>query len=191
MVGGVSVITAGIGDFAYRSEQYYMHTDPNNEVLATTTFGGAHCSWIEGHVNIQNESYLGIICYNYFNAGIDVRRLPKDWTWVSATAQQLQVAGEEQGAQETGDGWFVDAEGVKVEGSIRFRVRDFEAAPATERERGFVSIEGTLLSEAEDEKLDHEIRERLRGHKKGTKLGRMAGSAGGAHDRWKSEADAQ
>ncbi len=43
-------VTAGIGDFAYQSEQYYMHTDPNNEVLATTIFGGSHCSWIEGHV---------------------------------------------------------------------------------------------------------------------------------------------
>ncbi|WP_439598218.1 ThuA domain-containing protein [Falsiroseomonas sp.] len=43
-------IMQGIGDFPYRSEQYYMHVDPNNEVLATTTFGGAHCDWIEGHV---------------------------------------------------------------------------------------------------------------------------------------------
>ena len=41
-------ITAGIGDFDYRSEQYYMHVDPSNEVLATTSFSGAHRSWIEG-----------------------------------------------------------------------------------------------------------------------------------------------
>jgi type 1 glutamine amidotransferase len=43
-------IMAGIGDFDYRSEQYYMHVDPSNEVLATTTFSGAHRSWIEGVV---------------------------------------------------------------------------------------------------------------------------------------------
>lgn len=43
-------VMLGIGDFAYRSEQYYMHVDPNNEVLATTTFGGEHCDWIDGHV---------------------------------------------------------------------------------------------------------------------------------------------
>jgi type 1 glutamine amidotransferase len=43
-------IMAGIDDFDYRSEQYYMHVDPSNEVLATTTFSGAHCSWIEGVV---------------------------------------------------------------------------------------------------------------------------------------------
>ena len=42
-------VMQGIADFPYRSEQYYMHVDPNNEVLATTTFTGAHCSWIAGH----------------------------------------------------------------------------------------------------------------------------------------------
>jgi uncharacterized protein len=34
----------------YRSEQYYMHVDPSNEVLATTTFSGEHAPWIEGVV---------------------------------------------------------------------------------------------------------------------------------------------
>ena len=33
-------ITAGLGDFDMHSEQYYMHADPSNEVLATTTFSG-------------------------------------------------------------------------------------------------------------------------------------------------------
>jgi hypothetical protein len=43
-------ITAGLGDFDMHSEQYYMHVDPSNEVLATTTFGGQYASWIEGTV---------------------------------------------------------------------------------------------------------------------------------------------
>jgi uncharacterized protein len=43
-------ITAGLDDFRVRSEQYYMHVDPHNEVLATTTFGGEHAPWIEGAV---------------------------------------------------------------------------------------------------------------------------------------------
>jgi len=41
-------IVAGLGDFDYRSEQYYMHVDPSNEVLATTTFSGEHAPWIKG-----------------------------------------------------------------------------------------------------------------------------------------------
>ncbi len=36
--------------FPYRSEQYYMHVDPSNEVLATTTFGGEYAEWINGVV---------------------------------------------------------------------------------------------------------------------------------------------
>jgi len=43
-------IVAGLGDFDYRSEQYYMHVDPSNEVLATTRFSGEHAPWIEGVV---------------------------------------------------------------------------------------------------------------------------------------------
>ena len=43
-------IMQGLADFAYRSEQYYMHVDPSNEVLATTTFSGEHAPWIEGVV---------------------------------------------------------------------------------------------------------------------------------------------
>ena len=43
-------ITNGISDFDYHSEQYYMHVDPANEVLATTTFSGEHAPWIDGTV---------------------------------------------------------------------------------------------------------------------------------------------
>ena len=43
-------IMTGIGDFDYRSEQYYMHVDPSNEVLATTTFSGDHLDFIKGIV---------------------------------------------------------------------------------------------------------------------------------------------
>ena len=43
-------LVLGIGDFEYRSEQYYMHVDPANEVLATTTFDGTHCDFIKGVV---------------------------------------------------------------------------------------------------------------------------------------------
>lgn len=44
------VVMQGISDFSYRSEQYYMHVDPSNEVLATTRFGGQHHAWIEGTI---------------------------------------------------------------------------------------------------------------------------------------------
>jgi type 1 glutamine amidotransferase len=43
-------IVAGLSDFKMHSEQYYMHVDPSNEVLATTTFSGEYCEWIAGVV---------------------------------------------------------------------------------------------------------------------------------------------
>ncbi len=38
-------IVAGLQDFRMHSEQYYMHIDPMNEVLATTTFSGEYAPW--------------------------------------------------------------------------------------------------------------------------------------------------
>ena len=35
-------LVAGIANFRYRSEQYYLHYDPSIEILATTTFTGSH-----------------------------------------------------------------------------------------------------------------------------------------------------
>ena len=38
-------IVSGIEDFDYHSEQYYMHVDPSNEVLASTITKGVDAPW--------------------------------------------------------------------------------------------------------------------------------------------------
>ncbi len=44
-------IILGLKDFRLRSEQYYMHVDPSNTVLATTTFEGTDdAPWTKGCV---------------------------------------------------------------------------------------------------------------------------------------------
>jgi type 1 glutamine amidotransferase len=43
-------VTKGLKDFHVKSEQYYMHVDPNVKVLATTKFNGATDAWIDGAV---------------------------------------------------------------------------------------------------------------------------------------------
>jgi uncharacterized protein len=43
-------IMAGLSDFQMHSEQYYMHVDPSNEVLATTSFSAEYSPWIAGTV---------------------------------------------------------------------------------------------------------------------------------------------
>ncbi len=46
----IDAITTGLKDFAMHSEQYYLHVDPANHVLATTTFGDQIHPWISGTV---------------------------------------------------------------------------------------------------------------------------------------------
>jgi len=43
-------LTAGLDDFRLHSEQYYMHVDPSNHVLATTTFAPDTAPWVTGTV---------------------------------------------------------------------------------------------------------------------------------------------
>lgn len=43
-------ITLGLSDFSVTSEQYYLHVDPSNEVLATTTFQTEIAPWVNGCV---------------------------------------------------------------------------------------------------------------------------------------------
>jgi type 1 glutamine amidotransferase len=43
-------IVAGLADFTVTSEQYYMHVDPSNEVLATTTVETTSAPWVNGTV---------------------------------------------------------------------------------------------------------------------------------------------
>ena len=43
-------IVAGLIDFSVHSEQYFMHVDPSNEVLATTTFQTTSAPWVNGTV---------------------------------------------------------------------------------------------------------------------------------------------
>ncbi|KAF2770230.1 hypothetical protein EJ03DRAFT_253270, partial [Teratosphaeria nubilosa] len=71
-----------------------------------TVFRPSRGTYLEGYVNLQNESLLGLVCYNYFNAGIDRTRLPKEWKW-------------------EGEGYWADGEGNKVEGRMVFKVKDF------------------------------------------------------------------
>ncbi|EMC99172.1 hypothetical protein BAUCODRAFT_31494 [Baudoinia panamericana UAMH 10762] len=112
-------------------------------------------AYLEGCVNLQNESLLGLICYNYFNAGIDRSRLPTDWSW----KDNDDVEGVAKWGRQPTNGHWVDGDGVKVEGRLAFRVRDFEAVGGSELGAGSVNILGTLLSDDEDGKLDDEERQ--------------------------------
>lgn len=55
--------------------------------------------------------------------------------------------------EESAEGYFQSVSGHRVRGTIRFRVLDIDVIPGTDRERGFMSIEGTMLSPEEEERV--------------------------------------
>jgi len=140
-----------------------------------------HCM-IEGWINLQNEGNLGLVCWNYFNASIERKRLPKEWRWVPggighrSKSQKLKRPAKDS-SMETDDGettvdsngagdeegHFVDRDGKKVEGMITFRVQDMETSRSADREQGFLSIQGTTLSEGEERELREQDFLRLQG----------------------------
>ena len=132
--------------------------------------------WISGWVNLQNEGHIGLVCWNLFNASIDSRQLPRDWKWVdggSSSTSKRKLDGKarpshgDQQSQEHmetihndevdyEEGYFEDGKGKKVEGELRFRVRDIESSASSERERRFLTIEGSILTTAEEKALEEQ-----------------------------------
>ncbi|KAL9121638.1 MAG: hypothetical protein Q9187_001805 [Circinaria calcarea] len=142
--------------------------------------------WTEGWVNLQNEGHLGLVCWNLFNASIERKRLPTSWRWVegglevgskekSKQARNLsepEASGGEKGQKEpqtTNDGqdtqgYFEDENGNKVEGRLGFRIRDVDTSLTSDREKSFLTIEGTLLSDREEEALQEQEAIRSKSH---------------------------
>ncbi|OUW74781.1 MAG: hypothetical protein CBD68_05445 [Flavobacteriaceae bacterium TMED208] len=78
-------ITAGIKDFSLHTEQYYMHIDPNLEVLASTKFSGIHDSWIKGAVVpvVWKKLYgKGRVFYNSIGHSKETFEIPEVWTLI-------------------------------------------------------------------------------------------------------------
>jgi uncharacterized protein len=48
IVDATHEVTADIENFKAATEQYYMHVDPNNHILAETVFTGDHLPWLDG-----------------------------------------------------------------------------------------------------------------------------------------------
>ena len=139
-------------------------------------------SVIEGYVNLQGESTIGLLCLNFFNASIERKRLPKEWKWVpggigvlgkrklknattdtisdsdGAEADEDDMAGQDL---EDVEGYFQDQAGKRVEGLLRFRVKNVDTSKSIDRETGFVSIEGTMLNEGDETEMQEQERIRI------------------------------
>ncbi len=132
---------------------------------------------IEGYINLQSESSIGIVYWNFFNASIERRFLPKDWEWRPAAmsagrnaskgrlnkagkaqtgpaddneGEEVQEEGQAQATQEHDVGHFQTGQGRRIEGRVRFYVKDVDTSRSTDQEHKFLGIEGTMLEPIEE-----------------------------------------
>lgn len=123
---------------------------------------------MEAWVNLQNEGTLGLMSFNFFNVSIERRNLPRGWIWVprgkinqdskivskgrrKINSEEVEISQtnetNETAATNAGEGHFEDGHGREIEGLVQFRVKNVEILKGSDRENGFVSIEGTMLGE--------------------------------------------
>lgn len=119
---------------------------------------------IEGWINLQSPSHIGLLIHDTFNATIKRDAIPIDWTFIPNQADEeeeedlaLTSAVDRAAAEmEKGDseiknetknlfqdpkslGYWLDGQGTKIEGKIRFSVKSFIVSGR------FVSVQGSLL----------------------------------------------
>jgi DNA-directed RNA polymerase I subunit RPA43 len=137
--------------------------------------------WMEGVVQLQSEGHIGVVCWSKFNASIEAKRMPQGWKWVDlakggakSNASPFSDEGEgEQENQEEDDildgeelqvveqihttGYWVNEKGKKVNGKLRFRIKNFDVGLAGDY--GYLSIEGTCLDDNAEQALAAQERE--------------------------------
>ncbi|KAJ6151808.1 hypothetical protein N7470_006936 [Penicillium chermesinum] len=69
-----------------------------------------------------------------------------------SVAEELD-ADEDEEEEVAASGYFRSVSGHRVRGTVKFRVVDIDVIPGSERDRGFLSIEGTMLSPEEEHQL--------------------------------------
>lgn len=132
-------------------------------------------AWMEGSVNLQTEGHIGVVCFGRFNASVEARRLPSDWTWVpneDAPAAEDEetatvVTADEHGVsrQIHSTGFWADGSGAKVRGKVRFRIRNFDVGVSGDAT--YLSLQGTMLDARGEKQLVKTEAEEARARKGG------------------------
>jgi DNA-directed RNA polymerase I subunit RPA43 len=121
---------------------------------------------MEGYLNLQNESHISLILWNFFTVTISQRRLPKGWVWHDYYEENTGTSDpEDKPMRRTTEQWgaWYDGQGNEIQGSLRFRIKDWDCAPpGSDGEGSFLSIEGSMLTEEEEEALRKELSEEAR-----------------------------
>jgi DNA-directed RNA polymerase I subunit RPA43 len=103
---------------------------------------------LQGWVNLQSASHIGLLVDNTWNVSIPMARIPETWKYVENEAPAVTEEGEMEvdGAEEeTSEGTWITEKGAKVEGLLRFVVESVKAGGSI-----FI-MEGSLLDRAKIE----------------------------------------
>jgi DNA-directed RNA polymerase I subunit RPA43 len=133
---------------------------------------------VKAWVSYQAPSQLSLVFVNLISVTIRAAHLPRAWKFVqdfgdddgdaaqSQSPLQSQSKRKKQQKGDGGQGYFVDGDGVKVEGFIVARIVDFEMVTTkAERRNGLLKIEASLVSEEEGREAEG----------KGAEVGRRVG----------------
>ncbi|KAK2023473.1 hypothetical protein LX32DRAFT_142795 [Colletotrichum zoysiae] len=157
-------------------------------------------AWMEGSINLENEGHIGVVCWGKFNASIESSRLPPEWRWVHAgsaeaasyVADPFDGGDDDAAAAEAEDehgavrqihttGFWVDGNGDKVKGRVRFRVKAFDVGVSGDH--GYLSLEGTMLDATGERAATQRDAEQERRRRAGKSGGVGFGGGGLAKER--------
>ena len=111
--------------------------------------------WVEGRVSSQSSSHIQVSHLNVFGVSILRKNLPADWEWVPDTTGSEATYKKKGDGKAEGGGHYINGDGEVVDGVLRFRLRDWDMRARSGNSKGHIRIEGSLLTEEEEEKAEN------------------------------------
>lgn len=106
-------------------------------------------AYINGRITHQSKTHITLSHLNMFPVSITKDHFPSSWTWHSEATGKVKKGWDGRLSDE--GGWWIDSEGQVVGGDLKVRIRDFDGRmDGKGRGKGFLRIEGSLLSVAEE-----------------------------------------
>jgi DNA-directed RNA polymerase I subunit RPA43 len=116
---------------------------------------------ITGRITHQSSTHITLAHLNTFPVSVTKDYLPSDWTFHSESTGRVKRGWDGRVADE--GGWWVDGEGEKVDGDLTVRMRDFDGKmDGKARGKGFLRIEGSLITVEEEGKRAEKAKGRKR-----------------------------
>jgi DNA-directed RNA polymerase I subunit RPA43 len=110
---------------------------------------------LEGWINLQSPSHIGLLVHDTFNVTIKRDAIPKGWVFIPNQADDDNVgedADEEDNTNDKGSsnqsgprslGHWIDETGSRIDGKLRFTVKSLNVSAR------IVSVQGSLLKPGE------------------------------------------